>query len=351
MAEDYNSPQSVYWALKTLIAVGLADDNDFWVSEELPYPNVDLGVEIVSAPQQILCNHPKGNHHFMLTPGQFVAWPMKANQAKYCKFAYSSAFGFSVPTGPLIQQIAPDNQLAISRDGAESWTVKWKSEGVQFDMAVTNTMSDGDPGVPIASVGWYPWGDRSVHVDTILIPPTDRWPDWHVRIHRIQALKGTASIHTVEGGFAIYGRKTADGTNLSAADLADDAVPGQFEGVVSTDNSTLIASQDGVSGIVVETIIGSEQAVVSSSALKPDANTNLVRQRTLIPTASVSVPQQLLEGTEIFIMTSVFAISTRSDREWESGGVSLKQRWLNRPTLNLKALKQHFDPATIVLGE
>ncbi|KAI8653999.1 hypothetical protein NCS56_01355700 [Fusarium sp. Ph1] len=351
MAEDYNSPQSVYWALKTLIAVGLPDDDDFWASEELPYPTVNPGVEIVSAPQQILCNHPKGSHHFMLTPGQFVAWPMKANQAKYCKFAYSSAFGFSVPTGPLIQQIAPDNQLAISRDGAESWTVKWKSEGVQFDMAVTNTMTNEDPSVPIASVGWFPWGDRSVHVDTILVPPTDRWPDWHVRIHRIQASKGAASIHTVEGGFAIYGRKTADGTNLSAADLADDAVPGQFEGVVSTDDSTLIASQDGVSGIVVETIIGSEQAIVSSSALKPDANTNLVRQRTLIPTASVSVPQRLLEGTEIFIMTSVFAISTRSDREWESGGVSLKQRWLNRPTLDLKALKQHFDPATIVLGE
>ncbi|RSL86957.1 hypothetical protein CDV31_016330 [Fusarium ambrosium] len=345
MAEDYNSPQSVYWALKTLIAVGLPDDDDFWASEELPYPAVDSGAKIVPAPQQILCNHPKGSHHFMLTPGQFVAWPMKANQAKYCKFAYSSAFGFSVPTGPLIQQIAPDNQLAISRDGAESWTVKWKSEEVKFDMVPINT------GVPIASVGWYPWGDRSVHIDTILIPPTDRWPDWHVRIHRIKALKRTSSIHTVEGGFAIYGRKTADGTNLSAADLTDDAVPGQFEGVVSTDNSTLIASQDGVSGIVVETIIGSEKAAVSTSALKPDANTNLVRQRTLIPTASISVPEQLAEGTEMIIMTSVFAISTRSDRKWESDGASLKQRWLDRPKLDLKALKQNFDPATIVLGE
>lgn len=350
MAEDYNSPQSVYWALKTLIAVGLPDDDDFWASEELPYPTVDRGVDIVSAPQQILCNHPKGSHHFMLTPGQFVAWPMKANQAKYCKFAYSSAFGFSVPTGPLIQQIAPDNQLAISRDGAESWTVKWKSERVQFGVAVSNAMTGGDPTAFTASVGWYPWGDRSVHVDTILMAPSDLWPDWHVRIHRIQALKGTASIHTVEGGFAIYGRKTADGTNLSAADLPDDAVPGQFEGVVSTDDSTLIASRDGVSGIVVETIIDSEQAVVSSSALKPDANTNLVQQRTLIPTASVSVPQRLQEGTEMIIMTSVFAISTRSNGEWESGGVSLKQRWLGRPKPNLKALKQHFDLQAIVLG-
>lgn len=341
MAEDYNSPQSVYWALKTLIAVGLADDDDFWASDEVSYPTVDSGAKIVSAPQQILCNHPEGSHHFMLTPGQFVAWPMKANQAKYCKFAYSSAFGFSVPTGPLIQQIAPDNQLAISRDGAETWTVKWKCEDVQFNMAVTNTMTDEDPSVPIASVGWYPWGDRSVHVDTILIPPTDRWPDWHVRVHRIKSLKGTASIHTVEGGFAIYGRKTTDGTNLSAVDLTDEAVPGQFEGFTSTDNSTLIASKDGVSGIVIEAVSDGNKAVVSSSALKPDANTNLVRQRTLIPTASVSVPEQLAEGTEMTIMTSVFAISTRSGRKWESSGLSLKQSWLDRPKLDLKSLKQH----------
>ncbi|MBE3048159.1 DUF2264 domain-containing protein, partial [Candidatus Bathyarchaeota archaeon] len=38
MSEDYNSPQSPYWALKTLIAVALSEDNDFWTAEEAPYP-------------------------------------------------------------------------------------------------------------------------------------------------------------------------------------------------------------------------------------------------------------------------------------------------------------------------
>ncbi|KAK2033981.1 hypothetical protein LX32DRAFT_700635 [Colletotrichum zoysiae] len=41
-------------------------------------------------------------------------------QAKYCKFAYSSAFAFSVPTGPLIQQMAPDNTPSLSRDYGET---------------------------------------------------------------------------------------------------------------------------------------------------------------------------------------------------------------------------------------
>ncbi|KAM0425901.1 hypothetical protein ACHAPT_008839 [Fusarium lateritium] len=349
MAEDYNSPQSVYWALKTLIAVGLDDNDDFWASEELAYPAVEPEAQVISAPQQIICNHPQGNHHFMLTPGQFVAWPMKANKAKYCKFAYSSAFGFSVPTGPLIQQIAPDNQLALSRDGAEAWAVKWKCEEVQFDTAVVKTKDSNELKVPIASVGWYPWGDRGVHVDTILIPPNDRWPDWHVRIHRIRALKGTESLHTVEGGFAIYGRKTADGTNLSASEVSDEAVPGQFEGVVTTGNSALIASKDGISGIAIETLIESQKAEVSSSALKPDANTNLVRQRTLIPTASVSLPEHLSEGTELILMASVFAISSTPNANWESRGTSLKQRWLDRPQVDLKLLKQHFGQGIIVI--
>ena len=63
MAEDYNSPQSVYWCLKTLIAVALRDDDAFWTAEEEPYPAFDgkdgkaerPAVVLVPTPQQILC--------------------------------------------------------------------------------------------------------------------------------------------------------------------------------------------------------------------------------------------------------------------------------------------------------
>lgn len=150
MSEDYSSPQSVYWSLKSLIVISLSESDDFWMSEELEYPVLASskemahqhnfkallpGVELLKEPRQILCNHPYGQHHFLLSPGQFVAWPMKATQAKYCKFAYSSAFGFSVPTGPLIQQLAPDNTLAVSRDGTETWAVKWKCAEPVFSFA------------------------------------------------------------------------------------------------------------------------------------------------------------------------------------------------------------------------
>ncbi|GKU09914.1 unnamed protein product [Fusarium langsethiae] len=340
MAEDYNSPQSVYWCLKTLTAVGLADDEEFWTSGSLQYPTVDPPTQIVSAPRQVLCNHPLGNHHFMLTPGQFVAWPMKANQAKYCKFAYSSAFGFSVPTGPLIQQIAPDNQLAMSRDGGETWAVKWKCDEVKFGTLRTKLDDESQADISVAIVRWYPWGDRAVAVDTILIPPTDQWPDWHVRMHRIRCNSTIPSLHTVEGGFAIYGRKTADGMNLPTVETISDVMPGKFEGIYSDGTSTLISSEDGCSGISIEALLDRSRTLVESYALKPDSNTSIVRQRTLIPATAVSVPEGLVPQQEVWIKSSVFAISSKANGGISSDASRLRDRWLNRPSIDVASIEQ-----------
>ncbi|KAM0327797.1 hypothetical protein ACHAPQ_007354 [Fusarium lateritium] len=340
MAEDYNSPQSVYWCLKTLITVGLANDDEFWTSETLPYPPFDPPTQVIRAPQQILCNHPLGNHHFMLSPGQFVAWPMKANQAKYCKLAYSSAFGFSVPTGTLIQQIAPDSQLALSRDGGETWAVKWKCDEVKFgSLAIKEKGSEIN--VSVASVRWYPWGDKAVAADTVLIPPSDQWPDWHVRMHRIRCHAAIPSLHTVEGGFAIYGRRNTDGMNLPAVEIPTDATPGRFEGTFSDGNSTIISSKDGCSGIVTDALLDRKTLEVESVALKPDSNTNIVRQRTLIPTTFVGVAGGLQAGQEVWLRTSVFATSTLVNQGVQrTGGTDLYQRWSNRPPIGVEELEQ-----------
>ena len=68
-------------------------------------------------------------------------------KAKYGKFAYSSAFGFSVPTGALdLQQHAPDSMLALSDDGhGERWVVRREATDVSIS----------DDGV-IKST-WTPW--------------------------------------------------------------------------------------------------------------------------------------------------------------------------------------------------
>lgn len=319
LSEDYNSPQSVYWALKSLIPLALPKDHAFWTSPETPYPEITNVVKLIPQPAQILCNSPR--HHFMLSPGQFVAWPMKASQAKYCKFAYSSAFGFSVPTGPLIQQSAPDNMLALSRDGGATWAVKWKCSIVQYIKASVN----GDT-VPAASVVWRPWADAGVMVETTLIPPTSRWPDWHTRIHRIRMKSGLGlnSLHLVEGGFAIS-RVPREPKDRVLPLLSDDSSPMDpgTEGIYTLEAKALVLSEAGASGVVgTATRSGSKSLIVEHEAMKPDSNTNITAQRSLIPTVRCEV-FDIEKEEEVVLLTNVFAAQGAQE--------GLRERWLDVP--------------------
>lgn len=337
MCEDYNSPQSPYWCLKTLIAVALSKDDEFWTASETPYPEFQPPVALVPASRQIVCNHPDSNHHFMLSPAQFVAWPMKATQAKYSKFAYSSAFTFSVPTGPLIEQIVPDSTLALSRDGAETWALKWKlcEEATFFDVGVTT--SSGKDLIPAGKVVWWPWGDRSTRVETTLIPPSTRWPDWHVRVHKItrnyNRSTTVSSLHTVEGGFAIDSRQRKDGKLLQSADqVPPDASLGMTENSITTKDSAILFSASGVSGVAILKLEAEERAAQTCSVLKPDSNTNLACQRTLIPVVETAIPGDV---DNIVLATAVFAVSTEANGGRSLTGRPVKDRWLDRPCLKV----------------
>ncbi|OOQ86342.1 hypothetical protein PEBR_21761 [Penicillium brasilianum] len=333
MCEDYNSPQSPYWCLKTLIAVSLAQDDKFWSDEEEEYPRF-FKPQLVPAPRQILSNHPMGNHHFCLSPAQFVAWPMKATQAKYSKFEYSSTFAFSVPTGPLIQQIAPDCTLALSRDGAETWAVKWKCSEPTFTNVSVKTKA-GISQVQATSVRWYPWGDRGVDVHTTLIPPTDRWPDWHVRVHRVRVNTAIRSLHTVEGGFASPSRCSRDGRRLPEINkLSAGLNIGSSEGVLETLDSILMLSVAGATGISSGSTTNSASYATKAQALKPDANTNIAHQRTLIPVITRDVERDIQANEEFVFVTRVFAISATANGN-RRVSVTLEDRWEDMPRVVL----------------
>ncbi|KAH6685977.1 hypothetical protein F5X68DRAFT_135759 [Plectosphaerella plurivora] len=327
MSEDYNSPQSPYWCLKSLVVVGLSSSDQFWTCSEEPHPG-EFQPTWVPGPEQVLCNQPGGSHHFMLSPGQFVAWPMKATQAKYCKFAYSSAFGFSVPTGPRIEQIAPDNTLALSRDGGETWAVKWKCGKVRTVLVRQSSLQGDD--VQATQVDWFPWGDRAISVTTTLIPPTDRWPDWHVRVHKLKVHKALESLHTVEGGFAINGRKTSDGRNLPLVDGISPDVQLGWEGQCSNQTCSLIMSSAGASGILTQAL-GKGDVTSSCYPLKPDANTNIVCQRTLIPVVEHSVGQRLEVGESLVFTESIFAISATATG-LSGQPLNVGERWRDVPS-------------------
>ncbi|KAH8885820.1 hypothetical protein GQ53DRAFT_728413 [Thozetella sp. PMI_491] len=349
LTENYNSPQSVYWALKSLVVVGLTEDEAFWKEAEIGPPELktESAVRPLPGPRQLLCNHPGGNHHFMLSTAQFVAVPFKAIVAKYSKFAYSSSFGFSVPTGSTdLAQLAPDNTLALSRDGTETWAVKHRCAEPDFTTAMVHGTAVEE--IPIASVQWYPWVDRYVSVHTTILPPTTRWPDWHVRIHRITAKGAIHRLFTSEGGFAIHGRRRDDTRPiplLQQEELTDSLGVGEAEGILGTGTSLLLLSEQGASGIATE-LLDPAVGRTAMTTLKPEPNTNVMRPRTLIPLVDQEI-SRIRSGGEVLLVTKVFAVSAEANGGWKRTGKSLRERWLDQPSIRLDDEVTHGDHISI----
>lgn len=337
MSEDYNSPQSPYWAMKSFVALGLPPHHPFWATDETPLPLEEVRLSApVKPPMQIIC-HSK-HHHFLLSSGQFCPWPLKATEAKYGKFAYSSHFGFSVPTGNLIQQIAPDSTLALSKDDGDTWRVPWKVQDIEFGTAWLRRGCEILEEVPTVKSIWKPWKDVNVEVSTLLVAPCQRWPDWHLRTHRIKNLGSSkVTIRSLQGGFAIQGREDRLGgvlpsyTEDSYMDQAavfprcgESTVP---EGTQETWTSALVCSSAGTSGI--RTMAFSHLGQAKGEVLKPDSNSNLIWQRTLIPT--VNSTTTLLEGETSRLDSAVFAVGRNSGFENEYDDYSIEEKWKDIP--------------------
>ncbi|KAE8164111.1 hypothetical protein BDV40DRAFT_311167 [Aspergillus tamarii] len=334
MCEDYNSPQSPYWAMKSFVILALSANDDFWMVDELPHPlasvggtkSLTSGVQLLSAPFQILCDHPGGQHHFMISGGQFCVWPLKATQAKYSKFAYSSAFGFSVPTGLLLTQIAPDSTIAISRDEGDTWITRWQTTA----SPIIETFLINKQNVQCLRSGWRPWRSGSIEINTLLIPPCDEWPDWHVRVHRIRNTRSESSsiekLRFVEGAFSIEVKQPRRMPILTeswgaTADNLDVALGGRME----CNTSSLVIGDGDISGI--KNLFASEYSL-EGKVLKPDPNTNLMTPRTLIPTIEHEICS--IPGRDTVIANAIFAIS-RGKRRF--GRQEMFDRWCQSPQL------------------
>lgn len=337
MSEDYNSPQSPYWATKSFVALGLPSTHTFWTAEEKPLPDGGNNLAIVvKPPMQIVCN--TGNHHFLLSSGQFCPWPLKATEAKYGKFAYSSHFGFSVPTGPILMQLAPDSTLALSKDGGDTWRVPWKLSKSEFRTATLVKGGESVEDIPVLSSIWKPWRDADVEVETSLIAPCGRWPDWYVRIHKIKN-KGDRYLEIlgVQGGFSIQGRRNKRGevlpTGFTTTEDADGTSLNFHEGVLESQDGVLVCSDAGASGILQLSSSGSTIDAIEAKVLKPDANTNLMWQRTLIPTIDLQL-SKFSGGAEATVVTAVFATARRQDLETVYDTVDVQSNWKDVPVVH-----------------
>jgi hypothetical protein len=117
-------------------------------------------------------------------------------------------------------------------------------------------------------------------------------------------------------------------------ELSPDIEIGSSEGVLQTPDSVLMLSVVGATGL--SSGMGNESASYSTKtqALKPDANTNLVHQRTLIPVIARDVERDIQAGEVFLHVTRVFAISGTANCNRRVGG-SVEERWVDRPVVLL----------------
>ncbi|GAF65486.1 hypothetical protein BTS2_2384 [Bacillus sp. TS-2] len=235
MAENYNSPGSPYWALKTFLLLALEEEHPFWQAEEKEFPKLAKR-SIQRNPKMIVIHNEKQNHVFSLSSGQFLKSIHGQNDAKYTKFAYSNQFGFCIQRGTDgEEQGAFDSMLALSeRDGY--YRVRKSCEKVKWENESLYSL-------------WKPW--ENVTIETWLVPINEHW---HVRVHRLESERELVAI---EGGFSIPWEKDSHST-------------GRGKPTIFENEKGFVSLPWGVSGIVP--LVGDRQAKV----VKTDPNTNIL---------------------------------------------------------------------------
>ncbi|KAJ4257993.1 hypothetical protein NW762_008130 [Fusarium torreyae] len=358
MSEDYNSRQSVYWCLKSFVILGLPEDHPFWAVEEESHPMVKAdpnifarldSVKVFTPPCQIVCNSPE--HHYLLSAGQMTTKMFKAREAKYGKFAYSSAFGYSVPTGLELHQLAPDSTLALSIDGGETWKVRWEPVDVSIETVPIESgqvLND----VPAIASTWRPLKKLDLAIRTILVPLASRYPGWHIRVHHITGLEMASSIpwcddiEIVDSSFAIKAL-TDEGYHVPSISSVNDS---HFaHGYVVGPSSVLIKSSGGASGIAdLTTMIDFKKTAdkteprleTKGRLIAADPNTNLIAQKTFIPSIRYSHAfsesnrsNSMSEApSSVIVATGVFGVSSvNTDR------TDISYLWNNQPRLEIDA--------------
>ena len=236
MSETYNAPGSPYWALKTFAFLAVPDDHPFWAAECAPLPKLEACKFL---PHANMIVQRDGKNVVALVPGRLEMEPYAHTAEKYSKFAYSSRFGFSIARANFeLAQMAPDSVLCFkvgkyyySRDVAE--------EGYSI----------GPDGMETC---WSPVDGIRVRTR---IEPT---PTGHIRTHVIDS---DFDCEAYDGGFAVN---------------ASDFVPNSHEA-----GGARAQARCGEDFCTVTALEGEGRGEV----LAPDANTNLIFPKTVIPMA------------------------------------------------------------------
>jgi len=253
LAEQYNSPGSPYWALKTYLVLALPAEHPFWTSAELPLPSQPSQV-LLPVPRMLVARDGGGPdaHVWLLNGGQYPCWESVQSAAKYAKFAYSNRFGFCVSHGG----------FDLGKTGADSTLLLSEGDGYWRERRHNDDRTAG-PGWVHSR--WCPWAD--VVIDTWLVAAQAG----HVRLHRIVTGR---RLETAEGGFSL--------PDLDTADLT--AVP--RTPALAGEGGRLTAVLPWAWGAVADLAPGTRKAELH----KPEPNLNVLYPKVLVPLLRVDLP-------------------------------------------------------------
>ena len=241
MAEGYNAPGGIYWAMKAFICLALPAEHPFWTAEEKAFTPPERSLQKQA---RMLITHSKDNRHVMAFTAGNRATEHSHDEAKYEKFVYSTVFGFSVPKSQkLLRAGAFDNMLAVSEEG---FTYHPRYHCENYELTENYILST-----------WHPF--KGVTIESKIIPVGE----WHVRIHNIVSDR---ELHVAEGGYAISRNGKGDVTQTESAVMASILAPWGMSAIYNLE------------GFETGTIV------------LPEPNTNLMVNRTYLPTLVGTVP-------------------------------------------------------------
>ena len=112
LSETHSSAGSPYWAMKAFGALAAPADHPFWATPEEPLAALAAPIVIADAGQVITRS---ADHAVVMNsrPAAALEFPEQA-AAKYRKFAYSSAFGFSGDVVDMFGSVHTDSMLALT---------------------------------------------------------------------------------------------------------------------------------------------------------------------------------------------------------------------------------------------
>lgn len=238
MTEPYNSPTSPYWSNKIFLLLALDQDHPFFKATPAAYPEV-ADTQLLAVPH-LLAQHDNG-HTVLLNAGQPGPNYHAQTNEKYFKFAYSSAFGFSVPReNQLKEEAVMDSMLGLQRSDVTMTASRGGQNLVEVgNFMARNNVADVVCDAHYVASTWQP--TASAQVRTWLVP----LGSWQIRIHQLTL---TADYVSYETGFAVANDPDDHGQFAFDAHTSSFAGPAGFSGVADLTPQPLAQTNAAITG-------------------------------------------------------------------------------------------------------